>query len=288
MNTNSRRNLSIGLEAILGSLDTLQESTAEQPIQRELKHVNVFSLTPGTYQPRREFDPTSLQELADSIAGQGILQPIIVRVSTKNEYEIIAGERRWRAAQMAGLQQVPVIVCAISNQNALAFGLIENIQRQNLNPIEEAFALKRLIDEFKMTHDKVAQSVGRSRAMVSNTLRLLNLCSSVQELLITKKLDVGHARLLLIFPEQKQEEFAKIIIHKKLTVRAAEKFIKTIKSGDRISEKYEPHFQCEEWSKVLSKKLKVDVTVNLNQSGVGKVNIQICSLRQMKLLIDSI
>lgn len=287
MNITSRRNLSVGLEAILNSLDTSKEPSSD-PMQRELKHVNVFQLVPGTYQPRREFDPVSLQELADSIAAQGILQPIIVRDSTKNAYEIIAGERRWRAAQMAGLQQVPIIVCNISNQNALAFGLIENIQRQNLNPIEEAFALRRLIDEFKITHDKVAQSVGRSRAVVSNTLRLLNLCKPVQDLLIAKKLDVGHARLLLVFSSEEQEEFSKTIIQKKLTVRAAEKFIKAIKSGKHAYESDQSHLLCEEWGKVLTKKLEAEVSVKLNRVGIGKVIIEINSIDQIESFIKSI
>lgn len=288
MTTSIRRNLNEGLEAVLGSLNSTNESLTSSQIHRELKQVNVFNLVPGTYQPRREFDPVKLQELADSISTQGILQPIIVRKGLPNQYEIVAGERRWRAAQMAGLQQVPIIVYNISDEAALAFGLIENIQRQDLNPIEEAFALKRLIDDFKITHEKVAQSIGRSRAMVSNTLRLLNLCKSVQELLIVKKLDVGHAKLLLIFDPKEQQEIAQIIIQKKMSVRAAENFIKAIKTGKKYCDKDTIHSECETWGRVLSKKLETEVSVKLNKDGIGKITIHMNSLDQFELFINNI
>lgn len=285
--TNIRRNLNEGLEAVLGSLNSTNELLTSSQI-RELKQVNVFNLVPGTYQPRREFDPIKLQELADSIATQGILQPIIVRKGLPNQYEIIAGERRWRAAQMAGLQQVPIIIYNISDEAALAFGLIENIQRQDLNPIEEAFALKRLIDDFKLTHEKVAQSIGRSRAMVSNTLRLLNLCKSVQELLIVKKLDVGHAKLLLIFDPKEQEEIAQIMIQKKMSVRAAENFIKAIKTGKKNGDEDAIHSECEAWGRLLSKKLETNVSVKLNKKGIGKITIHMSSLDQFESFIKNI
>ncbi len=197
MTTSLRKNFGGGLDAVLGAVNS--DAVVSENAGKELKTLMVQQLSPGIYQPRREFDQVALQELSNSIASQGIVQPIVVRNSGNEKYEIIAGERRWRAAQMAGLQQVPVITCDISDESALAFGLIENIQRQDLNPIEEAFVLKWLIEEFKMTHEQVAKSVGRSRATVSNMLRLLNLSQPVQVQLVSKQLDVGHAKLLLVF-----------------------------------------------------------------------------------------
>ena len=197
MTTSLRKNFGGGLDAVLGAVNS--DAVVSENAGKELKTLMVQQLSPGIYQPRREFDQVALQELSNSIASQGIVQPIVVRNSGNEKYEIIAGERRWRAAQMAGLQQVPVITCDISDESALAFGLIENIQRQDLNPLEEAFVLKWLIEEFKMTHEQVAKSVGRSRATVSNMLRLLNLSQPVQVQLVSKQLDVGHAKLLLVF-----------------------------------------------------------------------------------------
>lgn len=186
INKPSRRSFGGGLDSVLNVINTDVKTFETQSKQEIVKCVVVHKILPGKFQPRKDFDPERLKDLASSIKKQGILQPIIVRECVDNEYEIIAGERRWRAAQMAGLQKVPVIICNISDESALAFGLIENIQRQDLNPIEEAVAIKRLIEEFKMTHEKVADSIGRSRAVVSNMLRLLNLTPSVQELLTRK------------------------------------------------------------------------------------------------------
>jgi ParB family chromosome partitioning protein len=286
MTTNLRKNFGSGLEAVLGAVGT--EFIEPENNGKELKMVMVHQLSPGKYQPRRDFDQAALQELSDSIASQGILQPIVVRRSGNGEYEIIAGERRWRAAQMAGLQQVPVIICDISDESALAFGLIENIQRQDLNPIEEAFALKRLIEEFKMTHEQVAKSVGRSRAAVSNMLRLLNLAKPVQELLISKQLDVGHAKLLLVFSFDEQLNIANHIINKKLTVRAAEKFVNSRKTGSDGKSINQVHPSCEQWSRELSRKLSAKADVKLNQFGTGKITIQVESSQEVEWLIENL
>ncbi len=288
MAINSRRTFGSGLDAVIGVVGTsVEELKAHPNNKQELKQVMVHQVVPGKFQPRREFDQASLQELSDSIAAQGILQPIIVRKSGLNEYEIVAGERRWRAAQIAGLHQVPVITCDITNESALAFGLIENIQRQDLNPIEEAFALKRLIEEFKMTHEKIAHSIGRSRAMVSNMLRLLNLTQSVQQLLITKKLDVGHVKVLLVFTPEEQEEIASIIIERKLTVRATEKLVQSRKTGvvGKLDIK-RPHPKCEEWGRALTSKLSSKVQVRLNEAGSGKVIIHVDSTDDVEWLIE--
>ena len=206
MTVSSHRRLGGGLDAILGAVNANSSDELLENSKQEFKKIMVNQLVPGQYQPRRQFDQKALEELSLSISKQGIIQPIVVRKINMSEYEIIAGERRWRAAQMAGLQQVPVIICNVTDESALAFSLIENIQRQDLNPIEEAVALKRLVEEFKMTHEQVAESVGRSRSMVTNMLRLLNLVPSVQQLLVEKKLDIGHARLLLVFSKDDQKE----------------------------------------------------------------------------------
>lgn len=186
------KGLGRGLEALLGASQANQDDL--------LSKLNIDLLRPGRFQPRMQIDDSSLQELADSIRAQGIIQPIIVREIGLNKYEIIAGERRWRASKLANLTQVPVVIKKITDEEALAMGLIENIQRQNLNPIEEAQGLKRLVDEFGLTHESVAKAVGRSRSSISNSLRLLALPEPVQNLLYTRELDMGHARALLSLP----------------------------------------------------------------------------------------
>lgn len=286
MTVNLRKNFGSGLEAVLGAVNL--EVSSPKDNAKELKTVMVHQLSPGKYQPRREFDQEALKELSLSIASQGILQPIVVRSSGNNEYEIIAGERRWRAAQMAGLQQVPIIICNISDESALAFGLIENIQRQDLNPIEEAFALKRLIEEFNMTHEQVAKSVGRSRAVVSNMLRLLNLTQPVQDQLISKQLDVGHAKLLLVFPPEEQLEIANTIIEKRLTVRDAERVVKNYKLGNKTQTADKYNSDCERLSREFTKKLLANTSVKLNQSGSVKITIQVSSLDEAELLAKSL
>lgn len=213
----------------------------DKPLNAQLVLIN--QLVAGKYQPREEFDVHALKELADSIERNGILQPIVVR-STGAQFEIIAGERRWRAAQMARLTEVPIIICDINDESALAFSLIENIQRENLNSIEEAKAFARLIDEFKMSHEQIAKAVGRSRSMITNTLRLLNLTDAVKNLLILKQLDVGHAKVLLALGKENQELVAKTIIEKKFTVRETENLVRKllekeldlpiIKTGDPV------------------------------------------------------
>ena len=219
-----------------------------------------------------------------------LFRSIVVRKINTDGYEIIAGERRWRAAQMAGLQQVPVIICNVTDESALAFSLIENIQRQDLNPIEEAMALKRLVEEFDMTHEKVAESVGRSRSMVTNLLRLLNLIPFIQQLLVERKLDIGHARLLPVFSEEDQKKYADIFVQKSMTVREAEDFIKKRKADENqinlitISK----HEQTIEWKNLLSKKLATQVNVNINQHGIGKITITVGSPAEIEYLIEKL
>lgn len=190
-----------------------------------LRELNVTLLKPGKYQPRSHMDEASLNDLSASIKAQGVMQPILVRQLDDNSYEIIAGERRWRAAQMAGLTHVPVLVRSVPDNAALAMALIENIQRENLNPLEEAVGIQRLIDEFRMTHQAAADAVGRSRSAASNLLRLLKLPQVVQSLLMESKLDMGHARALLSLESAQQILLANKIVMEQLSVREAEKLV---------------------------------------------------------------
>jgi ParB family chromosome partitioning protein len=190
-----------------------------------LRELSVALLKPGKYQPRSKMDEASLNDLASSIRAQGIMQPILVRQLADSSYEIIAGERRWRAAQLAELTHVPVLVRSVPDNAALAMALIENIQRENLNPLEEAVGIQRLIDEFKMTHQIAAEAVGRSRSAASNLLRLLKLPQAVQDMLMANKLDMGHARALLSLESAQQILLANKIVMDGLSVREAEKLV---------------------------------------------------------------
>jgi ParB family chromosome partitioning protein len=224
-----KRGLGKGLGALLGDMSVTEESVADEEKSSEVKSaqlVPIEYLQPGRFQPRTDINPEHLQELATSIEQHGIVQPIVIRQLANNRYEIIAGERRWRAAQLAGLHEIPVITRVLSDQDALAIALIENIQREDLNAMEEAEAYQRLSQEFSITHQQIAQIVGKSRAAVSNTLRLMDLQSSVQALLRDKKIDMGHARALLALDHSKQEELAKLVVNNHLTVRATEQLVK--------------------------------------------------------------
>jgi len=204
-----KRGLGKGLDALLGTHETHSFSTDGDT----LRMLAVDLIQRGQYQPRQNFDQAALNELADSIRVQGMVQPIVVRPkSSGHSYEIVAGERRWRAAQIAGLHDIPVIIKDVSDQTAMCLALVENIQRQDLNPLEEAGALERLINEFEMTHDVIADAIGRSRSAVSNLLRLLELHNDVKKLLVTRQLDMGHARALLSLAKTKQLEVAKKVV----------------------------------------------------------------------------
>lgn len=217
-----------GLDALLGSRSHSSESVNKE--DSELQNLAIEMLQPGQYQPRSIMDKDKLQELADSIEAQGIVQPIVVRKLTSNKYEIIAGERRWRAAQLARLAEVPVLIKQVTDQQTIAMALIENIQREDLNPLEEALALQRLIEEFNITHGQAAEAVGRSRAAVSNLLRLLELSSKVKDMMNDGLLEMGHARCLLSLEQELQLQAAKEILAKKMSVRQAEALVKSIKN----------------------------------------------------------
>jgi ParB family chromosome partitioning protein len=223
------KGLGRGLDALLAQPES-EQPAASAPANSELQTVAASRLTPGKYQPRTHMDDASLDELAASIKEQGLMQPIIVRkVPDGKGYEIIAGERRWRAAQRAGLKEVPVLVKDIPDQTALAWSLIENIQRENLNPLEEAQGLHRLITEFKMTHDTASQAIGRSRSAVTNLLRLLQLSPPAQKALSEGKIEMGHARAILVLPPPQQELAVTRIINEGLSVRQTEHLVSTLK-----------------------------------------------------------
>lgn len=226
--TKKKKRLGRGLEALLGSTEQQTSDTASDASSqtRAPNSLPIEKLQPGQYQPRTKMDPDSLEELASSIKSQGIIQPILVRPVSSDKYEIIAGERRWRAAQLAQLDEVPVLVRNIPDEATLAVALIENIQRENLNPVEEAVGLKRLMDEFELTHEEMAKSVGRSRTAVTNLLRLLSLSHGAKQLLEHGKIEMGHARAILGLPVEQQDYAAAEVYSKRLSVRQTEALVK--------------------------------------------------------------
>ena len=236
-----KRGLGRGLDALLaGAQDakadtntqTQQGSTTESSVDGTLRKIPVDLLQRGKYQPRRDMDQVALDELAESIRHQGVMQPIVVRPIEGDRYEIIAGERRWRATQLAGLDEIPAVVREVPDETAIALALIENIQREDLNPMEEAFALKRLQDEFELTQKEVAEAVGKSRTAVTNTLRLLNLTDEVKTMLEHGDLEMGHARCLLSLEPEKQRSVARTIAAKSLSVRQAEALAKKVLNNE--------------------------------------------------------
>jgi ParB family transcriptional regulator, chromosome partitioning protein len=271
----------------LKDLNMLSTSVGKGEGQKGLKTLPVETLFPGQYQPRKFFDSEELKALSDSIKSQGIIQPLIVR-QAQDRYEIIAGERRWRAAKLAGLTHVPAVISEISNETALAFGLIENIQREDLNPIEEAAALKRLIEEFEMTHEQVAESVGRSRAMVTNMLRLLNLSSEVQQKLIDKKIEVGHAKILAgVTAEDKQRSLANEVDTKKLTVRALENLINKKTVAGQGAQTDKPDLtSIQPLLDKLHQQNKFKIDVKLDRFCKGTINISVEDESEVKQLLE--
>ena len=259
--------------------------------------LKVTQLQPGKYQPRSYMDEEALQTLAASIKTQGIMQPILVRQLNDETYEIIAGERRWRASKIAGLEEVPVLVRSIADEAALAMALIENIQRENLNPLEEAQGIKRLIDEFNMTHEKAAEAVGRSRVAVSNLLRLLTLCPPVQEMLMQGQLDMGHARSLIGLGGAQQVLFAERFVREQMSVREAEKIVKvfntkaeeTQENASASVTKNAVHDQdVVRLEEALSEKLGAVVSIKSAANGSGVVKISFSNLDQLDEIIAKV
>jgi len=278
----------VKLKGLGRGLDALLANDIETSAQSDsLATLSVDKLQPGKYQPRTHMDQASLESLADSIRAQGIMQPIVVRLVNDGKYEIIAGERRWRASQIAGLKEVPVIIKEIADDVALAMALIENIQRENLNPIEEANGIQRLINEFEMTHETAAQAVGRSRSAVTNLLRLQNLHAVVQEMLAQSKLDMGHARALLTLEGAKQITAAEEIVQNQLSVRSAEQLVKKLSSVERSSVKTTTMDRdVLRLQEALAQSLGAVVTIDGAKNGSGTLKIRYASLEQLDEIIS--
>jgi ParB family chromosome partitioning protein len=273
------KGLGRGLDALLAGDDGPEEAADT------LRTLKVDQLQPGKYQPRTMMDQESLASLAESIRAQGIMQPILVREIAQERYEIIAGERRWRASQLAGLTEVPVLVREIPDESALAMALIENIQRENLNPLEEANGIKRLIDEFGMTHEEAAQAVGRSRSAVTNLLRLQNLHSVVQDMLMESRIDMGHARALLGLEGAKQITAAHEIVQRKLSVREAEQLVKRLTAAPKQPAQPKQDKDVQHLQESLAESLGASVQIQSNKTGVGTLKIRFASLDQLDGII---
>ena len=279
---NKKARLGKGLDALLGGVDQIAAQS-----DGELRYLPVATIRPGRYQPRTNMDETALTELADSIRTHGVVQPIVVRETPAGDYELIAGERRWRAAQMAGLDVIPSVVRRVADEIALVVGLIENIQRENLNPVEEANGLRRLLDEFGLTHQQVADSIGRSRAAVSNLLRLLNLDPAVRAHLENGRLEAGHARAILSLPREQQLAAADTVIQQRLSVRQTEQLVRRYLSGKRKEKRKTTPKDADlrQLEEELSQQLAA--TVSLEQRGQGgRVIIEYNSLDELEGILE--
>lgn len=278
------KGLGRGLDALLAGSD--------KPHGDEQRSLPIERLRPGKYQPRTHMDAESLAELAASIKSQGIMQPILARAINNTpgaeRYEIVAGERRWRAAQQAGLAEVPVLIRNIPDEQALAMALIENIQRENLNPLEEAQGLQRLIDEFGLSHQQAADAVGRSRPATTNLLRLLQLTAAVQEMLMAGKLDMGHARALLPVSSGQQVGLAQRVVQKGLSVRETERLVYQLINPPKSTPVKAIDRDLLRLQEELSDGLGASVLIRANKKGAGKVTIDFGSLEQLDGLLSRI
>ncbi|WKE65650.1 ParB/RepB/Spo0J family partition protein [Gallaecimonas kandeliae] len=284
------RGLGRGLDALLATSNASRDRQEEQLApaepqvtgkEKELRRLPVEWLRPGKYQPRRDMAPDALEELASSIRAQGVIQPIVVRQLAPEQFEIIAGERRWRASQMAELDQVPCVVRDVPDDAAVAIALIENIQREDLNAMEEAVALKRLMSEFELTHQEVADAVGKSRTAVTNLLRLNSLNDDVKRLLEHGDIEMGHARALLALTSDTQSDTARVVAGKGLSVRETEKLVKKVLEGKpaKVDKPQDPDIRRLETT--LSERFGAKVAINNGPKGKGKVTISYASLDEL-------
>ena len=270
------KGLGRGLDALLGG--------DEEPRRESLGTVDTAQIRPGRYQPRTRMDPEALAELANSIRTQGLLQPVVVR-PVDGGYELIAGERRWRAAQMAGLKQVPAIVREVPDESAMVMALIENIQREDLNPMEEAAGVQRLIDEFRMTHEQAADAVGRSRSATTNLLRLLKLAKPVQEALMRGAVEMGHARALLPLDPARQIEVANRIAAKDLSVRETEALVQSLLRGPAVAKSKRTDRDLARLEEEVSQRLGTTVEIKAARKGRGKLVLHYSSLDHLDALL---
>lgn len=275
-------------------LDALLSNTDEDILKNEgsLQTLSISDLKPGKYQPRSIMQEDGLHALSESILQQGIMQPIIVRPIGNNQYEIIAGERRWRAAKLANLNEVPVIIKNISDESALAMALIENIQREDLNPLEEAFGIKRLIDEFNMTHEEAADALGKSRVTVSNLLRLLTLTKPVQDRLLSDKIDMGHARALIGLEGSQQIMLCEEVIQKNLSVREVEALVKNLQNSHKTdkprSSPKSTNADVRLLEESLAETLGASVNIDAKKNGSGVLKVHYRNLEQLDEILKRI
>ena len=274
-------------EASQQQADMTAAVTATRDLQKgdlqkgELQKLPVEQLQPGRFQPRKDMAPDALEELANSVRAQGIIQPVVVREIDTDRYEIIAGERRWRAAQLAGLDTIPCLVKEVSDEATVAIALIENIQREDLNAMEEATALQRLLDDFNLTHQGVADAVGKSRTTVTNLLRLNNLQPDVKLLLERGDIELGHAKVLLAIEGDIQSEIARTIVAKGLTVREAEKLVNKALNPSPVKEDPQPDPNIQSLESQLSETLGAQVAISHNRKGKGKLVISYSNLDEL-------
>jgi ParB family chromosome partitioning protein len=274
------KGLGRGLDALLGG-----EENAPRDAMASLP---VGSIRPGRYQPRTRMDQTALTELAASIRAQGLMQPLLVRPVEAGRYELIAGERRWRAAQMAGLAEVPALVREVPDESALAMSLIENIQRENLNPIEEATGLQRLVDEFRMTHEQAADAVGRSRSATTNLLRLLKLAKPVQQMLMQGTLEMGHGRALLALDGARQIEAANRVAARGLSARETEALVARLLRGQALRRKRRTDRDLERLEQEVSERLGTTVEIRSGRKGSGKIVVHYSGLDHLEQLLKKL
>ena len=285
-----RKGLGRGLDALLGGATGADASEAiaavttstETSQDGKLTKLPVEFIQRGKYQPRKDMHPEALEELSDSIKAQGVMQPIVVRPISPDRYEIIAGERRWRATQLAGLDTIPCVVREVPDEAAIAMALIENIQREDLNPMEEAIALKRLQDEFELTHAEVAQAVGKSRTTVTNLLRLIALTDDVKTMLEHGDLEMGHARAMLSLDAAEQRDVAKQVVAKGLSVRQTEALVRKIQQGlPQVVVAQKPNSDVLKLEESLSEKVGVPVSISHSAKGKGKMVLSYNSLDEL-------
>ncbi|MDH3342148.1 MAG: ParB/RepB/Spo0J family partition protein [Gammaproteobacteria bacterium] len=282
-----KRGLGRGLNALLGANENVEAMITPQKGD-ELKEVAVDLIQRGPWQPRTYFDDEALQELADSISTQGVVQPIVLRATQGGHYEIVAGERRWRASQLAGLDKVPAVIKHFDDQTAAAVSLIENIQRENLNPLEESTALLRLMNEFEMTHQEIADSVGRSRASVSNLLRLQDLNADVKELLSTRAIEMGHARALLGITGNAQSTLARQVSKKGLSVRETEQLVRRTLNPVVKPKAVKKDPDITNLETDLSERLGASVHIRQKPKGKGAIEIAYNSLDELEGILAKI
>ena len=280
-----------GLDALLaGSRTTATADVPDGPADGELRQLPVDLIQRGRYQPRRDMDPAALQELADSIRQQGVMQPVVVRAIGAGKYELIAGERRWRATQLAGLDSIPAMIRDVPDEAAIAMALIENIQRENLNPIEEAFALQRLQDEFGLTQAQVAEAVGKSRSTVTNILRLTGLTEEVRTLLEHGDLEMGHGRAMLTLAPDLQMQAAHHVVAKALSVRQTEALVRRLQEEQARGPKEKPRLDpnIRSLQDDLAERLGARVAINHGSKGKGKLVIEYNSLDELDGILGHI